>query len=63
MDTFHPHKILPMTFRIQVEDCRLFVLLAQRKLLSDFSDNVEVLSLGVTRTQRNKFKFKRKLAP
>ena len=32
--------------------------MAQRKLLSDFYDNVEVLSLGVTRRRRNKFKLK-----
>ena len=62
LDTLLTHKILPMAFRIQVEDCRLFLLLAQRKLLSDFCDNVEVLSLGVTRRWRNEFKLKRKVA-
>ena len=59
LDTLLTYKILPMAFRIQIEDCRM---LAQRKLLSDFCDNVEVLSLGVTRRRRNKFKLKRKVA-
>ena len=55
LDTVLTHKILPMAFRIQVDDCRLFILLNQGKLLRD-CDNVEVLSLGVTRRRRNKFK-------
>ena len=63
LDTLLTHKILPMAFRIQVEDCRLFILLAQGKHLSDFCDNVEVLSLGVKRRRRNKFKLNRKVAP
>ena len=63
LDTLLTHKVIPMAFRIQVEDCRLFILLAQRKLLNDFCNNVEVSSLGLTRRRRNKFKLKRKLAP
>ena len=62
-DTLLTHKILPTAVRIQVEDCRLFILLAQMKLLSDLCDNVEVSSLGVTRRRRNKFKLKRKVVP
>ena len=63
LDTFLTHKILPMAFQIQIEHCQLFILLAQRKLLSIFCNNVEVLSFGATKRRRNKFILKRKLAP
>ena len=62
LDTLITHKILPMAFRTQV-DCRLFIPLAQRKLISDFCNNIAVLFFGVTRRLRNKFKCKRKVAP
>ena len=51
-----------MAFRIKVEECLLLILLAQRKLLSDFCDDSEVISPGVTRRRRKMFKLKRKVA-